>query len=165
VAGYIGTRKHVLVSALMAGSKVQSEIRGRHKGTDLLRDPRRDEEPAKHQRLKRHLQTLTQTTHPCAFAYSYARIRRLVGFVPGLYRLWVAGNPATGFSDPTRYKYNDAPVCRRRLRRRYGGCAWETFGSAGSYTSRFANPRTAATLTCLATGVGGSTRYKNGASP
>lgn len=116
-------------------------------------------------RLRGHLQTLSWATHPCAVAYSYARIRRLVRFVPGLYRLRVAGNPATGFSDPIRYKYNDAPVCRICLRRRYGGCAWETFGSAGSYTSRFANPRTAATLTCLATGMGGSTRYKNGVPP
>jgi hypothetical protein len=32
-----GTRKGVQVSELMAGSKVQSAIRGRHKGTDLLR--------------------------------------------------------------------------------------------------------------------------------
>jgi len=124
-----------------------------------------NDDPDKRQCLKRHLQSLSQATCPCAFAYSYARIRRLVGFVPGLYRPWVAGNPATGFSDLTRYKFNDAPVCRSRLRRRYGGCAWETFGSAESYTSRFANPRTAATLTCLATGVGGSTRYKYGASP
>ena len=66
----------------------------------------------KRQRLKRHFQSRSQATYPCAFAYSYARIRRLVGFVPGLYRLWVAGNPATGFSDSTRYKFNDAPVCR-----------------------------------------------------
>ena len=135
------------------------------KGLTQLRGRAEQQGPDKRQRLKRHLQTLSQATYPCAFAYSYARIRRLVRFVPGLYRLRVAGNPATGFSDPTRYKYNDAPVCRSRLRRRYGGCAWETFGSAGSYTSRFANPRTAATLTCLATGFGGSTRYKYGASP
>jgi len=135
------------------------------KGLTQLRGRAAQQDPDKRQCLKRHFQSLSQATYPCAFAYSYARIRRLVRFVPGLYRLRVAGNPATGFSDPTRYKYNDAPVCRRRLRRRYGGCAWETFGSAGSYTSRFANPRTAATLICLATGVGGSTRYKFGAPP
>ena len=82
------------------------------RGTDLLWDPRRNEGPDKRRCLKRHFQSRSQATYPCAFAYSYARIRRLVGFVPGLYRLWVAGNPATGFSDSTRYKFNDAPVCR-----------------------------------------------------
>ena len=117
------------------------------KGLTQLRERAAQQGPDKRQCLKRHFQSLSQATYPCAFAYSYARIRRLVRFVPGLYRLRVAGNPATGFSDLARYKYNDAPVCRRCLRRRYGGCAWETFGSAGSYTSRFANPRTAATLT------------------
>lgn len=81
-------------------------------GTNLSWDPRRSEAHNKRHCLKRHLQTFSRATHPCAFAYRYARIRRLVGFVPGLYRLWVAGNPATGFSDPTRYKFNDAPVCR-----------------------------------------------------
>jgi hypothetical protein len=86
------------------------------KGTDLSWDPRRNENSDKHERLKRHLQTLSQATYPCAVAYSYARIRRLVRFLPGPYRLRVAGNPATGFSDPTRYKFNDAPVCRRHLR-------------------------------------------------
>ncbi|QFS55025.1 hypothetical protein FD951_10845 [Pseudomonas chlororaphis subsp. aurantiaca] len=37
-----------------------------------------------------------------------------------------------------------------------GGCAWETFGSAGSFLEfhRFANPRTAATHICLATDTG-----------
>lgn len=38
----------------------------------------------------------------------------------------------------------------------YGGCAWETFGSAGFLDSRFANPRTAATSIRLATNGGSS---------
>lgn len=38
-----------------------------------------------------------------------------------------------------------------------GGCAWETFGSAGFLDSRFANPRTAAPNHCLATAGDGST--------
>ncbi|MNJ55077.1 hypothetical protein D3C77_505510 [compost metagenome] len=38
----------------------------------------------------------------------------------------------------------------------YGGCAWETFGSAGFLDSRFANPRTATTLNRLATVRGSS---------
>lgn len=86
------------------------------KGLTQLRGIAAQQGPDKRQCLKRHLQTLSQATYPCAFAYSYARIRWLVRFVPGLYRLRVAGNPATGFSDLTRYKFNDAPVCRSRLR-------------------------------------------------
>ena len=39
----------------------------------------------------------------------------------------------------------------------YGGCAWETFGSAGFLMYRFANLRTAATLIRLATDRGSST--------
>lgn len=72
----------------------------------------------------------------------------------------VAANLATGFGDPMNSRRNSAPIpiagaffvpaCPV-----YGGCAWETFGSAGFLDSRFANPRTAATLNRLAT-VGGS---------
>ncbi len=42
-----------------------------------------------------------KATPPCVVAYNYARIRRLVSLVPGLYRFPVAANSATGFSDPT----------------------------------------------------------------
>ena len=45
----------------------------------------------------------------------------------------------------------------------YGGCARETFGSAGCLTSRFANLRTAATLNRLATIRGSSSTL--GAEP
>ncbi len=50
--------------------------------------------------LKRHLQTLSQATHPCAFAYSYARIRRLVRFWVGFYCGPVADESAIGFGSP-----------------------------------------------------------------
>ena len=45
----------------------------------------------------------------------------------------------------------------------YGGCAWDTFGCAGCLCSRSANPRTAATLTCLA--AGGDSSTTQGATP
>lgn len=46
----------------------------------------------------------------------------------------------------------------------YGGCAWETFGSAGFQFPRFANLRTAASNDRLAT-VGGSSIIEIGATP
>jgi hypothetical protein len=58
----------------------------------------------KHQCLKRHLQTLSQATHPCAFAYSYARIRRLVRFGGGFYCGAVADESAIGFDRPPNIK-------------------------------------------------------------
>ncbi len=45
----------------------------------------------------------------------------------------------------------------------YGGCARDTFGCAGCLESRSANPRTAATLTCLA--AGGDSSTTQGATP
>lgn len=38
----------------------------------------------------------------------------------------------------------------------YGGCAWDTFGCAGSLLPRSANPRTAVTISCLAASGDGS---------
>jgi len=73
----------------------------------------------------------------------------------------VAANSATGFGDPSHVRRIGAPItiagaffvpavpC-------YGGCARETFGSAGFLTSRFANLRTAATPNRLATVRGSS---------
>ena len=63
----------------------------------------------------------------------------------------VAANSATGFDGPSHNRRTGAPItiagaffvpaftC-------YGGCAWETFGSAGFLLSRSVNLRTAATL-------------------
>lgn len=74
----------------------------------------------------------------------------------------VAANSVTGFGDPRNNRRTGAPIsiagaffvpaCLR-----YGGCAWETFGSAGFLMYRFANLRTAATLIRLATDRGSST--------
>lgn len=80
----------------------------------------------------------------------------------------VAANSAAGFGDPTKSRRISAPItiagaffvpavpC-------YGGCARETFGSAGFLDSRFANLRTAATLNRLATISGSSSNQ--GARP
>ena len=66
------------------------------------------------------------------------------------YSLPVAANSAAGLGNPMKSRRNSAPImiagaffvpavtC-------YGGCAWETFGSAGFLDSRFTNLRTAAT--------------------
>lgn len=81
----------------------------------------------------------------------------------------VAANSATGFGDPNTTRrtgahhsiagafFVPATPC-------YGGCAWETFVSAGFRVSRFANPRTAATHNRLAT-ISGSSDNTHGATP
>jgi len=46
---------------------------------------------------------------------------------------------------------------------RYGGCAWDTFGCAGTLCPRSANPRTVAPIRCLAATGDGSTDI--GATP
>ena len=73
-------------------------------GADLLRDLSRNDGPDKRQCLKRHLQTLSQATYPCAFAYSYARIRRLVRLGGGFYCGAVADESAIGFDRPPNIK-------------------------------------------------------------
>ncbi len=77
------------------------------------------------------------------------------------YRSPVAANSATGFGDPIGCRRNSAPITIAGAffvpaDSRYGGCAWETFGSAGFLYPRFANLRTAATLIRLATKRGSS---------
>lgn len=86
----------------------------------------------------------------------------------GRYSLAVAANSATGFGDPSTYRRTGAPIPFAGAFfvpafLLYGGCAWETFGSAGVLYARFANPRTAATLIRLAT-ISGSSSH-TGASP
>ena len=49
--------------------------------------------------LKDTFRHVLQATHPCAIAYSYARIRRLVRFGVGFYCGPVADESAIGFSD------------------------------------------------------------------
>ncbi len=86
----------------------------------------------------------------------------------GRYSLRVAANSATDLGGSNDFRRNSAIysiagaffVPAFLL---YGGCAWETFGSAGVLYARFANPRTAATLIRLAT-ISGSSSH-TGASP
>ena len=78
-----------------------------------------------------HLQTLTQATHPCAVAYDYARIRRLVRLGPGLYRF-----PATAYQWSGLVARLFFTETHKRHRVRYpfpaldGGCVQGAFGRA-----------------------------------
>lgn len=103
------------------------------------------------------------TNHTCAGAGvgSPGLKKALVSSVLGMYRPPVAANSATGFGDPIGCRRNSAPITIAGAffvpaDSRYGGCAWETFGSAGFLYPRFANLRTAATLIRLATKRGSS---------
>lgn len=68
----------------------------------------------------------------------------------GRYSLAVAANSATGLGNPLNNRRNSAPITIAgafftSAYSFYGGCAWETLGSAGFLLSRFTNLRTAAT--------------------
>lgn len=81
----------------------------------------------------------------------------------------VTVNPVAGFGDPNTTRRTGAhhPIAGAFFVPAmpcYGGCAWETFGSAGFRVSRFANLRTAATHYRLAT-VRGSSDNTHGAPP
>ncbi len=102
---------------------------------------------------------MTPAIHP---ALPLPNLKQGVASIPArMYRPAAAANSATGFGDPSHVRRNSAPItiagaffvpavpC-------YGGCARETFGSAGFLTSRFANLRTAATHNRLATVRGSS---------
>ena len=72
------------------------------------------------------------------------------------YALAVAANSATGFGDPSLRRRTGATISIAGAFfvpafLLYGGCARETFGSAGFLLTRFANLRTAATHIRLAT--------------
>ena len=78
----------------------------------------------------------------------------------GRYSLAVAANSVTGLGNPLNNRRNSAPITIAgaffaSAYSFYGGCAWETFGSAGFLLSRSVNLRTAATLNRL-TAVRGS---------
>lgn len=84
------------------------------------------------------------------------------------YRYEVAANSASGFGDPITVRRTSAPITIAgaffvSAHSVYGGCARETFGSAGCLTSRFANLRTAAALNRLAT-ISGSSNTTSGAA-
>ncbi|EJL03590.1 hypothetical protein PflQ2_4621 [Pseudomonas fluorescens Q2-87] len=76
---------------------------------------------------------------------------RLVAlFKNGRYSLAVAAKSATGLGNPLNNRRNSAHISFAGAFFAsaipfYGGCAWETFGSAGFLLSRFTNLRTAAT--------------------
>jgi hypothetical protein len=103
------------------------------------------------------------TNHVCAVAGTGTAgpKKALVSSLLGRYLRHVAANSATGFGDPIGCRRNSAPITFAGAffvpaDSRYGGCAWETFGSAGFLYPRFANLRTAATLIRLATKRGSS---------
>ena len=86
----------------------------------------------------------------------------------GRYGSPVAANSATGFGDPISKRRTGAPITIAgaffvSAHPVYGGCAWETFGSAGFRLPRFANLRTAATQ--LFGDKRGSSYSVNGATP
>ena len=69
----------------------------------------------------------------------------------GRYSLDVAANSVTGLGNPLNNRRNSAPITIAgaffaSAYSFYGGCAWETFGSAGVLYARSVNLRTAATL-------------------
>ena len=100
-----------------------------------------------------------QATHPCAIAYRYARIRRLVRRGGGFYCGPVADESAIGFSDLILCRRISAPNSIADLLIAIGVMAavrGRPSGLPGAYT-RFANLRPAATFICLATGFSGST--------
>ena len=85
------------------------------------------------------------------------------------YALAVAANSATGFDGPNTTRRTGAPITIAGAffvpaHPVYGGCAWETFGSAGFRVSRSVNLRTAATLIRL-TANRGSSYLTHGATP
>lgn len=68
----------------------------------------------------------------------------------GRYGWPVAANSATGLGNPISKRRNSAPITIAGAFfspaiLSYGGCVWETFGSAGFLLPRFTNLRTAAT--------------------
>ena len=73
----------------------------------------------------------------------------------------VAANSATGFDGPISKRRTGAPITIAGAffvpaHSVYGGCAWETFGSAGFLLPRSVNLRTAATLIRLTANRGSS---------
>ncbi len=85
-----------------------------------------------------------------------------------VYRSPVAAKSANGFDGPSTYRRTGAPMTIAGAffvpaYPVYGGCAWETFGSAGVLYARSVNLRTAATLIRLTANRGSSSH--TGARP
>lgn len=84
------------------------------------------------------------------------------------YRVAVAVNPVADLGRSNKHRrtsahHPNAGAFFVPAASSYGGCAWDTFGCAGCLCSRSANPRTAATPTCLA--AGGDSSTNTGATP
>jgi len=110
----------------------------------------------KGEHLREHLTRLMALRHQNKRLILALALRPLRG-----YRSVVAANSATGFGDPESKRRTGAPITIAGAffvpaHPVYGGCAQETFGSAGFLLPRFANLRTAATLIRLATFSGSS---------
>ncbi|MDT4827905.1 hypothetical protein FQZ97_612680 [compost metagenome] len=93
---------------------------------------------------------------------SWYLLRRLAPVEVHRYSGRALANSRAGFGDPSYVRRTGAhhPIAGAFFVPAvscYGGCAWETERSAGFLTSRFANPRTAATPNRLATVRGSST--------
>ncbi len=64
-----------------------------------------------------------QATHPCAFAYNYARIRPLVRLVPGLYRFLATAHQWSGLVARLRIRSHESHQSGI-ARTRWWLCAW-----------------------------------------
>lgn len=81
-----------------------------------------------------------------------------------LYALFAGAKSSAGFSGPNTTRRTSAPNDGAVfLPVSYGGCAWDTFGCAGSRVCRSANLRTVAPTSCLAATGDDSTTH--GVSP
>ena len=92
--------------------------------------------------------------------------RAVALFIGWRYPFAVAAQSANGFSGPINNRRTGAPITIAGAffvpaTLFYGGCAWETFGSAGVLYARSANPRTAATLIRFAANCGSSLTYRS----
>jgi hypothetical protein len=107
------------------------------------------------------------TNQPCLDAgtqSAYLKKTNVMALVSGrvsMYRLVVAANSATGFDGSISKRRTGAPITIAGAffvpaHSVYGGCAWETFGSAGFLLPRSVNLRTAATPIRLTANRGSS---------
>lgn len=84
----------------------------------------------------------------------------LANATPCVYAEGAGAKSSVGFGDPNTSRrtsaHHEPGAFLMPGIHDYGGCAWETFGSAGFLECRFANLRTATPINCLATVGGGS---------
>jgi hypothetical protein len=123
--------------------------RGFSAGRDVAFARSQQKVPFKLGCLKDTFRHALQATNPCAVAYSYARIRRLVRLGVGFYCGSVADESAIGFSDSVQVKGASAFQARLRICMSAISLWWlyagDPCGLPGAF-DRFANLRTAATF-------------------